>query len=60
MWICKNCGESVDEGFGTCWNCGTSQDGVAPSNLKEFENIKGEVTKNNESDHYSSSYDTTR
>lgn len=27
MWKCSNCGESVEENFDLCWNCGTSQAG---------------------------------
>lgn len=29
-WKCKGCGETIEETFETCWNCGTDQDGVPP------------------------------
>jgi hypothetical protein len=28
MWTCSRCGEKVDDGFGVCWACGTTIDGV--------------------------------
>jgi DNA-directed RNA polymerase subunit RPC12/RpoP len=28
MWHCGKCGESVDDSFVVCWNCGTSKDGI--------------------------------
>jgi hypothetical protein len=28
MWKCGKCGEMVESAFDTCWNCGTSKDGV--------------------------------
>jgi hypothetical protein len=28
MWRCPNCGESVDDKFDACWNCGTARDGT--------------------------------
>lgn len=28
MWKCGKCREDVEDGFGACWNCGTSADGV--------------------------------
>ena len=27
MWRCQDCGETVEDNFDVCWNCGTSQDG---------------------------------
>ena len=26
MWICKKCGESVDDQFDSCWKCSTPKD----------------------------------
>ena len=26
-WICKNCSETLEKEFDSCWNCGTSKDG---------------------------------
>ena len=28
MWQCSNCGESVEDTFDICWNCGASADGT--------------------------------
>jgi hypothetical protein len=28
MWQCAKCREQVEENFETCWNCGTSREGV--------------------------------
>jgi len=28
MWRCSKCGESVDDSFDVCWNCGTTKDGM--------------------------------
>jgi hypothetical protein len=28
MWTCPKCGTKIDPAFDTCWNCGTSADGV--------------------------------
>jgi hypothetical protein len=27
MWVCSGCGETSDDDFEVCWNCGTGQDG---------------------------------
>lgn len=27
---CKSCGETIEEGYAICWNCGTGIDGTAP------------------------------
>jgi hypothetical protein len=27
MWACQKCGETHDDSFETCWNCGTSKAG---------------------------------
>jgi hypothetical protein len=27
MWICENCGESVEDNFEICWSCGASYEG---------------------------------
>jgi hypothetical protein len=27
MWKCRTCNEEVEDSFGVCWNCGTSQEG---------------------------------
>jgi len=24
-WVCPGCGETVEDGFQVCWNCGTSK-----------------------------------
>ena len=31
MWSCPKCGESIEDNFDACWNCGTGQDGTAPA-----------------------------
>ena len=28
MWQCVKCRENLEDTYDTCWNCGTSQDGV--------------------------------
>ena len=28
MWQCVKCREKIEESFDTCWNCGTSVDGI--------------------------------
>ena len=28
MWICKNCGQSIEDDSYKCWNCGTEDNGV--------------------------------
>jgi hypothetical protein len=45
MWSCKNCSESIDDALTTCWSCGFSADGVAPStDLREAIKVgKGEL-----------------
>jgi len=64
MWKCKKCGEKNEDSFDSCWSCGSSQDGVDPENAEEFKLMKEEVdksiTKNNDTSHYTSTYDTTR
>lgn len=35
-WVCTNCGETVDEGFGECWNCGSEMPGCKlPNNYPQ-------------------------
>ncbi|MEN1925880.1 hypothetical protein [Luteimonas qiangzhengi] len=29
--ICKACGEPIEEGYATCWKCGTGVDGSPPA-----------------------------
>ena len=31
MWICTNCNEQLEGNFGSCWQCGTYQDGKPPA-----------------------------
>jgi len=40
MWKCSKCGETHEENYDTCWNCGTSQEGEAPD--EEFLNAAAE------------------
>lgn len=30
MWRCPNCGESIEDSFEVCWQCGTGADGTRP------------------------------
>jgi hypothetical protein len=42
-WTCSHCGQSVPGGFEVCWNCGTSQGGVAdPGFSKEAATNNGD------------------
>ncbi len=34
MWSCPKCQSKVDDGFGICWNCGTSRSGVEDPNFQ--------------------------
>ena len=34
MWKCSNCGESIEDDFDVCWNCGTSQSGEKDPNFR--------------------------
>jgi len=36
MWKCSSCGESAEEQFDACWNCGTGRSGERPSDPSEF------------------------
>ena len=69
MWKCKKCGEKNEDSFDSCWSCGTNQDGDTPPNLKKFQAMKEDAAKgnlieednrSNNTDHYTSTYDTTR
>jgi Ca2+/Na+ antiporter len=42
MWKCPKCGESIEDSFDACWNCGSGKDGSQTSNPKEFLKIKKE------------------
>lgn len=35
MWVCKNCGEMVEDEFYKCWNCGTEDDGTVDPTFEE-------------------------
>ncbi len=35
MWTCQKCGETHDDSFETCWNCGTSQAGVEDPSFRK-------------------------
>ncbi len=40
MWKCQKCGESIEQSFDTCWNCGTAEDGTEDpsfSSVNEFD-----------------------
>lgn len=28
MWQCVKCGETIEDTFEVCWNCGTSEEGI--------------------------------
>jgi hypothetical protein len=42
MWTCTKCQERIEDGFDTCWNCGTSRAGVEDP---EFEAEEGADTR---------------
>tara|TARA_B100000749_G_C18284913_1_gene405998 strand:+ start:353 stop:553 length:201 start_codon:yes stop_codon:yes gene_type:complete len=37
-WICKNCSETLEKEFDSCWNCGTSKDGKLDGPFKIYYN----------------------
>lgn len=42
MWICKNCGQSVDDDLFACWSCGAHDDGeLNPSFSKVLDESSG-------------------
>lgn len=41
MWTCPSCGESIEEEFDACWNCGAERDGS--TSLEGFEKLKAEA-----------------
>ena len=45
MWKCPNCGEEIEEQFDTCWNCGTTQEGIKTKKIKKFTKIKEDTTQ---------------
>ena len=60
MWNCNQCNEEHEDSLEVCWNCGTKIDGTAPENPDEFKKRKNEVEEVEESDEYTSTYETTR
>jgi hypothetical protein len=34
MWTCPQCGESVEDSFDACWNCGTTKEGASDSDVQ--------------------------
>ena len=43
MWKCSKCTESVEDAFGSCWNCGTHKNGNPPDNPVEFYAARAEA-----------------
>jgi|BioPla2DNA2_1021312.scaffolds.fasta_scaffold41172_2 uncharacterized protein YbjQ (UPF0145 family) len=35
MWVCKNCGQSVDDDLFVCWNCGANENGEVVSSFSK-------------------------
>jgi predicted RNA-binding Zn-ribbon protein involved in translation (DUF1610 family) len=42
MWQCVKCRESIEDSFDTCWNCGTSKDGVEDPSFQRVEDAEPE------------------
>lgn len=42
MWECPKCSERLENAFDTCWNCGTSSDGIEDPAFRRAERIFGE------------------
>jgi hypothetical protein len=40
--VCPTCGERFEEGFDTCWKCGTGRDGSPPMEFRPVENASTE------------------
>jgi ribosomal protein L37AE/L43A len=43
MWICSQCGERVDDNFGSCWNCQTDR----PENVEISEGKAEDINLHN-------------
>jgi uncharacterized protein YbjQ (UPF0145 family) len=39
MWTCPKCGESVEDEFEVCWNCGTGKDGTEDPSFQRAEDV---------------------
>jgi uncharacterized membrane protein YvbJ len=39
MWQCKKCGKSAEDQFESCWNCGTSKEGVEDPHFQRAERL---------------------
>ena len=37
MWKCSKCKEKIEDNFDSCWSCGTTRDGSAPT--EPFEKV---------------------
>ena len=37
MWKCDKCQESVEDSYDTCWNCGTSREGIVDPTFQRVE-----------------------
>jgi len=45
---CPHCGEPFEEGFDSCWKCGTAKDGSPPKEAALFEGDAGVVVESTE------------
>ena len=45
MWICKNCGEDVEDDFDVCWNCQFDKNGSPPALVEPEKKDETEETK---------------
>jgi hypothetical protein len=43
MWQCSKCGESGENSFEVCWNCGTSEDGVEDPTFRKVDDAEAEA-----------------
>jgi Zn finger protein HypA/HybF involved in hydrogenase expression len=39
MWQCAKCRKRLEDDFGSCWNCGTSKDGVEDPDFRKVDEV---------------------
>jgi hypothetical protein len=50
MWQCVKCREKHDDSFDTCWNCGTTEAGVADPSFRKVGNDESDANANSKSE----------
>jgi hypothetical protein len=43
MWQCVKCGETHEDSFDACWNCGTSREGTEDPSFHKVEDVDPEA-----------------